>query len=731
MPLRDVRGAFLLEEPVSPRWEELPLPYDRSLRALVPGQGRELWALIGSAAQLPSVRGLVTWLRRRVAGRRGPDRPRPGGHGGTVPLLGGRHAVPHPASGHVLAWRPDCGWCSEAAFARSVDALAILHDGTVAVGGERLLALRATDGAWAEHAAPERLVRVWGAGADCVYALGERTHRERLRGLPMSSAPVVEQCLLYFDGRAWAEIDLTDIPGFFADGACDASGYGWIVGTYATHSCMARGKGTVWESDGCGSFYLHRVHVDRGGRAYALGGDGLWRLQDGLWRGVESFGNDIGWPLALANVGGLPWVLWSRHLGEWMGDAPPAPGVSLFMADFWVTLLTPGGALEERRSLECAITPRGEVCLGAGARVWRSPPLQEVVPQVWPPRRLTPAEDPQLASSDPLVPCWTAMQGSKALKQWAWLGSGLLGVVVRDHSSALVRWREVSRPPESVGEFDFPVAAVAPAPGGRHAVIVPQVISEEGFLRGARRVVFVDLDTSAASEVPLPAGCECHEVLTSIAWSPDGARFLVQPKRPPSQKHDDVLVFRADNLTLEHTVALPDGAWFHEWHLEGLVVLFDILLPGPFSAVPAAWVDPVTGEATKGRHRLDVSPSGRYRVTIEFDGIKVTDVPGGTVRRFEPSRDGVLDVFSGGLGRARWVGDRLELPARSLGPVHLDLATLRLHYALPVRREFDAEPQWSPDGTLVLRREWDAAGPVSGVQGWSWSWGAVEVIASA
>jgi hypothetical protein len=100
--------------------------------------------------------------------------------------------------------------------------------------------------------------RVWGAHASCAYAFSENL-------------------LFYFDGNEWIHVDLAaqGIPGDRADGDCDSTGTGWVVGTWETHSYMATGHGRRWRRDACGSWYLYRVCIDDGGVGFAAGGDGL------------------------------------------------------------------------------------------------------------------------------------------------------------------------------------------------------------------------------------------------------------------------------------------------------------------------------------------------------------------------------------------------------------------------------------------------------------------------
>jgi hypothetical protein len=68
----------------------------------------------------------------------------------------------------------------------------------------------------------------------------------------------------------------------------------------------------------------------------------------------------------------------------------------------------------------------------------------------------------------------------------------------------------------------------------------------------------------------------------------------------------------------------------------------------------------------------------------------------------------------------------LELPAKLLGPLHLKLDTLELHYALPERLGHRHYPLWSPDGRLAMRRAVTKTGHPEYELVEGWSWGEVE-----
>jgi len=84
-----------------------------------------------------------------------------------------------------------------------------------------------------------------------------------------------------------------------------------IVGIRGTHSCMARGSAANWTRDGSGSWYHYHVRVGPT-RAFATGGDGLWRREAGSWVEHGPY-NDrrhyLRTPIALDLVGDTPFVI--------------------------------------------------------------------------------------------------------------------------------------------------------------------------------------------------------------------------------------------------------------------------------------------------------------------------------------------------------------------------------------------------------------------------------------
>ena len=732
MTLRESHGVFQLAEPVDPQWQAFPLPNALKIVA-VETRGRDLWALAHGGVPrqragtfLGRVRHALWPLKSAPSGP--PERPDPN----MVPVIGyGAEARGDVDSYVLLRGRADDGWTTEGRFPERLESLALLHDGTLAAGGDGLLALRSPAGEWAIREAPARLTCVWGTGPNCVHALGQAVQGRGTLGRTGVEATWVSCGLFYFDGAAWTEIDLVarGIPGFFVAGACDRDGYGWIVGTYATHSCMARGRGSDWEQDGCGSWYLYRVYVGVDGNAFALGGDGLWRHHAaGGWGEVEAFGRDIGSPLALGAVRGRPWAIDARSLTAWMERRTATVG--LFMGELWVTLVPPEGSLSHRDRAIFAITDAGEVVVASGSGVWQSTPLEDVLQGRWPPKRMTPAEDPQLSSSQPLVRAWAELHGSEELGQWCWWGDGIIGALRRRRRATLVRWQRLSEASQIIADLDFDPGHLAVAPDGNCVGIVPNELNQEGAYRGARRVALVDLATGETRGMLLPPEHEYDMFSTHLVWSPDGTRFLILPRkhRVVPEKHD-LLIFRADDLVLEQRLPMTAEADPVRWEAQGIVLRCMPVSAGPFAGTSAAWLDPITGEQRRFVDWQNVSPAGKYRVTLRGTTIEVTRIADGTARGFVPTPGGVLDTIAGsGTGRSggiRWVGERLELPARLLGPVHLDLDTLTLRYALPPREEGEQTPSWSPNGRLVLR---PGVLRMVGqeIHRTAWAWGAVE-----
>jgi hypothetical protein len=320
MALREVRSTFWLEEPVSPRWEALALPDGLRTRALIPDEGRVLWALARTAPSPPLTK-VVRHLRRAVAARFRPTQRGAELRFEACPILGRQHPGPAQALAHVLLWHPDAGWTAEAAFARPVDVLARLGDGTMAVGGDELLALRSPDGEWSEHFAPVRLTGIWGDAASRLHAMGEPVRGLRQLVPGGSDLLVAWNGLFDFDGRTWKEVRHSGLD--------DPSDWFWPLQ--------------------CRRLFPFRSH-------------------------------SIGEVAVLSAVGDRPWQVMRTESRS---------SVLLLTGRVVVTLATPRGALG-RRMLVCAVSSRGEVCLGAGGRVWRSPPLMDVGLQIWPPQHAMP-----------------------------------------------------------------------------------------------------------------------------------------------------------------------------------------------------------------------------------------------------------------------------------------------------------------------------------------------------
>ena len=163
-------------------------------------------------------------------------------------------------------------------------------DGTVyAVGPGHVVV--GHEGGWYDDEIPALAVRdIW--CADHIYVLADGE-------------------LLYFDGR-WRTVDLVD-AGLDGDWAA-GDGVGAdnvIVGTSGTHSCMARGSGAHWTRDGSSSWYHYHVRVTPT-RAFATGGDGLWRREAGSWVEHEPYADRrhfMRTPISLDIVGDAPFVI--------------------------------------------------------------------------------------------------------------------------------------------------------------------------------------------------------------------------------------------------------------------------------------------------------------------------------------------------------------------------------------------------------------------------------------
>jgi hypothetical protein len=218
----------------------------------------------------------------------------------------------------------------------------VYDDGRIYAAGDATLVR--FDGAWHEDPIPaiERVSAVW--ADDGVYVLGARE-------------------LLHFDGR-WHSVDLRRAPDVrWADGD-GRDGFSVIVGTDATHSCIASGRGTQWTREGCGSFYLYKVRVASSMRAFALGGDSLWERDRGSWSKTTYVKPQPGFPCALALVEDRPFTI---ELGL-SGAHQPVLGT---YDGTWHRLPFPPGARME--SIVACRMPDGRILTGdqAGA-LWRT-----------------------------------------------------------------------------------------------------------------------------------------------------------------------------------------------------------------------------------------------------------------------------------------------------------------------------------------------------------------------
>lgn len=266
-------------------------------------------------------------------------------------LVTGEHAVLSRDGGSSIAVREAGGWREVAAVEWSLATVAALGDGSLVAAGPGVM-VHVVGGRTEVREVPAACSQVWGPRWDCVYAIaGPR--------------------LMRFDGR-WRTVDLAGqgIEGAWADGACDASGLCWIVGTFGTHSCMATGMGDAWTTGGCGSWYLYRVAVDAAGTWFAAGGDGLWRLTDGVWRAVEAYREGPGiYPMGLQVRDGAARVIGTDVMTLAAGRGVPA--LAAFVDGRWTTVELPTPLVDGA----VALTDAGGLRLGEGVDVWESSPL--------------------------------------------------------------------------------------------------------------------------------------------------------------------------------------------------------------------------------------------------------------------------------------------------------------------------------------------------------------------
>jgi len=386
-----------------PKWSESRVPGTAGVVCLTSAE-QAAWAitcdeegrLARAQGQLKRLLERSAWLKRlrfHLVGSHGNPARKPGAN--AVPVVGYSLQRSEGALSSCYC-RGLSGWELQFQVLRRLNAIAVLRDGSVLAGGD-LVSVHQEENTWRIVAGPARLVRVWGAHQRCAYALGERIVGRGPLGQTGFEATWVERDLFYFDGDRWTPIELEKrgIRGFFTDGSCDVSGFGWIVGTHQTHSCMARGRQADWESDGCGSWYLDYVDIQDDSRGYALGGDGLWRLHEGGWEEVEAYHRgrwEIRFPQALRLVDGVPLIVTDKKnserrpavheldaavLGPESAGGSPVREFDVFVSGRWLTIEAP--ARFEEGAHRIAIGARSTLLLAQRQSVWESCPLTELV----------------------------------------------------------------------------------------------------------------------------------------------------------------------------------------------------------------------------------------------------------------------------------------------------------------------------------------------------------------
>ena len=244
------------------------------------------------------------------------------------------------------------GWNWAFGVNSPLDAVGILGDGSVLAAGEMVTVVFDGDNWSTIRSGLRGSRRIWGAN-------------------PASANALADSGLCYFDGHKWGSVELAaqGIPGDWGDGDCDSSGAGWIVGTYGSHCCVAVGSGTSWQKDGCGSSYLHRIFVGESGRAFAAGGDGLWRHDRTGWMKVHHKVDVSRLPLAVSAVGATPIVVATK-----LDDHRLKSTLELLTATGWQTIPAPVPLNVELISgLEIDISAR--LLIAQGSTVWVSSQL--------------------------------------------------------------------------------------------------------------------------------------------------------------------------------------------------------------------------------------------------------------------------------------------------------------------------------------------------------------------
>lgn len=702
--------------PLDPTWSESRVPGAAPIVDLAAGQ-QSVWSITCDEERRLD-RGktpLTLWqeflgrLKRLpfyLGGARGELTTKPGAN--AVPVIG-YHLKASEGVVSSLYRRSTTDWQLEFQLHSRLNTLAVLRDGSIVAGGD-LSSVHQEGDEWRIIEAPARLVRVWGAHPRCVYALGERILGDDVLGNLEVEATWVESGLFFFDGEQWVAVDLTnaEINGMFAGGSCDSSGYGWIVGTYATHSCMARGRGTEWEPDMCGSWYLDDVEVQDGGVAYALGGDGLWRLRDDRWFDVEAYNlfryKDLRWTRTLGVADGSPIVV-----TEVRGAAPDESTQSSFdvyVSNQWLTIEAPGGSTDSAGPQLHRVTPSGTWIVSQGQSVWESCPLAELAEPEWPPPRLTPKEDPQLAAAEPLVRSWRRLEGIRSMR-FDWVGSTLV-TAASVTGQDLDLWISPDQPPRRLATVEDRIWEIISAPNGRFvAVRTDGPLGGEENRRGDP-LLLIDASNGSLTGVSPPSGIEFRY---GASWSPDGDSIAMVGGHAANREKRVLLIYSVPTLTLVCQFDIDADLHPERWDQKG--ILLSEVGSSPLSEDNFLRLDVASGILRDDPESIRESPCGRYSIKRRRAGIGVTSKSDGSVRLFLPTPHGALERHNEKeypnqdiaeyLRGASWVGDRLELHHQLHGPLLLDLESLLLRYAFPDREEGQGQWKWNRDGSRVIR----------------------------